>query len=79
MVSKLSEIWVGDPGSEIRDPEKTSPESRGKKAPDHVSRIRLRNTEGGSRNLLIKEKNPWLGRAIQNLQGQFSCKSKNHV
>jgi hypothetical protein len=39
IVPKLSRIWVRDPGSEIRDPEKTYSESRildpgVKKAPD---------------------------------------------
>jgi hypothetical protein len=39
IVTKLSEIWVWDPGSEIRDPEKTYsgsriPDSGVKKAPD---------------------------------------------
>jgi hypothetical protein len=31
--TKLSKIWVWDPGSEIRDPEKTYPGSRGQKGP----------------------------------------------
>jgi hypothetical protein len=43
-VTKLSKIWVWDPGSEIRDPEKNHSGSRGKKAPDPRSRIRIRNT-----------------------------------
>jgi hypothetical protein len=43
IVSKLSKIWIWDPGSEIRDPEKTCPGSRGQKGTG--SRIRLRNTE----------------------------------
>jgi hypothetical protein len=39
IVKKLSKIWVWDPGSEIRDPEKTYsgsriPDPRNKKAPD---------------------------------------------
>ncbi len=39
IVNKLSKIWVWDPGSEIRDPEKTYsgprvPDPRVKKAPD---------------------------------------------
>jgi hypothetical protein len=34
IVTKLSKIWVLDPGSENRDPEKTHPGSRVKKAPD---------------------------------------------
>jgi hypothetical protein len=46
----LSNIWVWDPGSGIRDPEKTYSGSRipdpgVKKAPDPGSRIRIRNTE----------------------------------
>ncbi len=43
---------IRDPGSEIRDPEKTysgswipDPGSRGQKAPDPGSRIRIRNTD----------------------------------
>jgi hypothetical protein len=46
----LSNIWVWDPGSEIRDPEKTysgsripDPGSRGQKGTG--SRIRIRNTD----------------------------------
>jgi hypothetical protein len=47
IVSKLSKIWVWDPGSEIRDPEKIysghpDPGSRGQKGTG--SRIRIRNT-----------------------------------
>jgi hypothetical protein len=44
IVTKLSKIWVWDPGSEIRDPEKPSPDpgSRGQKGTG--SRIRIRNT-----------------------------------
>jgi hypothetical protein len=38
IVTKLSEIWVGNPGSEIRDPEKAYPGSRGQKSTG--SRIR---------------------------------------
>jgi hypothetical protein len=38
----LSNIWVWDPGSEIRDPEKTYSGSRGQKGTG--SRIRIRNT-----------------------------------
>jgi hypothetical protein len=34
IVKKLLKIWSWDPGSEIRDPEKTYPGSRGQKAPD---------------------------------------------
>jgi hypothetical protein len=44
IVNKLSKIWVWDPGSEIRDPEKTYPGSRGQKGTG--SRIRIRNTVG---------------------------------
>ncbi len=43
IVNKLSKIWVWDPGSEIRDPEKTYPGSRGQKGTG--SRIRIRNTD----------------------------------
>jgi hypothetical protein len=39
VVTKLSEIGVGDPGSEIRDPEKTYPGSRGKKSTGYRFRI----------------------------------------
>jgi hypothetical protein len=42
IVTKLSKIWVWDPGSEIRDPEKTYTGSRGQKGTG--SRIRIRNT-----------------------------------
>jgi hypothetical protein len=38
----ISNIWVWDPGSEIRDPGKIYPGSRGQK--DTGSRIRIRNT-----------------------------------
>jgi hypothetical protein len=41
-VNNLSKIWVWDPGSEIRDPEKPYSESRGQKGTG--SRIRIRNT-----------------------------------
>jgi hypothetical protein len=37
IVTKLSKVWIWDPGSEIRDPGV-------KKAPDPGSRIRIRNT-----------------------------------
>jgi hypothetical protein len=43
IVSKLSKIWVWDPGSEIRDPEKTYSGSRGQKGTGF--RIRIRNTD----------------------------------
>jgi hypothetical protein len=43
IVKKLSKIWVWDPGSDIRDPEKPIPDPGVKKAPDPRSRIR--NTE----------------------------------
>ncbi len=38
---------IRDPGSEIRDPEKPIPDpgSRGQKAPNPGSRIRIRNTD----------------------------------
>ncbi len=42
IVTKLLKIWVWDPGSEIRDPEKTYTGSRGQKGTE--SRIRIRNT-----------------------------------
>ncbi len=42
IITKLSKIWVWDPGSEIRDPEKTYPGSRGQKGTG--SQIRIRNT-----------------------------------
>ncbi len=42
IVTKLSKIWDWDPGSEIRDPEKTYSGSRGQKGTG--SRIRIRNT-----------------------------------
>ncbi len=53
--TKLSKIWVWDPGSEILDPEKTPfriPDPGVKKAPDPGSRIRIRNTAAGSKILL---------------------------
>jgi hypothetical protein len=43
-VKKLLKIWSWDPGSEIRDPEKTYSGSRGQKGTG--SRIRIRNTAG---------------------------------
>jgi hypothetical protein len=50
IVTKPSKIWVWDPGSEIRDPEKTysgsqtpDPGSRGQKGTG--SRIQIRNTD----------------------------------
>ncbi len=43
IVTKLSKICVWDPESEIRDPEKTYPGSRGQKCTG--SRIRIRNTD----------------------------------
>jgi hypothetical protein len=39
IVNKISKIWVWDPGSEIRDPEKTYSGSRGQKGTG--SRIRI--------------------------------------
>jgi hypothetical protein len=51
IVKKLLKIWSWDPGSEIRDPGSGKnlfripvPGSRGQKAPDPGSRIRIRNT-----------------------------------
>jgi hypothetical protein len=44
LVNKLSKICVWDPGSEIRDPEKTYSGSRGQTGTG--SRIRIRNTGG---------------------------------
>jgi hypothetical protein len=41
MVSKLSKIWVGDPGSEIRKKPIPDPGSRGQKG----TGSRIRNTE----------------------------------
>ncbi len=49
IVKKLLKIWSWDPGSEIRDPEKTYSGSRGQKAPNPGSRIRIRNTATGVR------------------------------
>ncbi len=43
IVTKLSKIWVRDPGSEIRDPGV-------KKAPDPGSPIRIRNTGKNMQN-----------------------------
>ncbi len=45
IVTKLSKVWVWDPGSQIRDPEKPIPDpgSWGQKGTG--SRIRIRNTE----------------------------------
>jgi hypothetical protein len=42
IVTKPSKIWVWDPGSEIRDPEKTHSGSRGQKSTEF--RIRIPNT-----------------------------------
>jgi hypothetical protein len=44
LVTKFSKLWLWDPGSEIRNPEKTYPGSgtRGQKGTG--SRIRIRNT-----------------------------------
>jgi len=42
IVTKPSKIWVWDPGSEIRDPEKTYSGSRIQRSKRH--RIRIRNT-----------------------------------
>ncbi len=44
IVKKLFKIWSWNPGSEIRDPEKTYSGYRGQKAPNPGSRIRIRNT-----------------------------------
>jgi hypothetical protein len=43
IVTKLSKIWLWDPGSEIRDPEKTYSGSSGQKGTG--SRIRICNTD----------------------------------
>jgi hypothetical protein len=48
IVNKLSKIWIWDPGSEIRDPEKTYsgsqiPDPGVEKAPDPGSWIWIRN------------------------------------
>jgi hypothetical protein len=45
IVTKLSKIWVSDPGSEIRDPEKNIPDPGSKGQKGTESRIRIRNTE----------------------------------
>jgi hypothetical protein len=59
IVKKLLKIWSWDPGSEIRDPEKTYsgsriPDSGVKKhpIPDPGSRIRIRNTDCGFAKLI---------------------------
>ncbi len=44
IVNKVSKIWIWDPGSEIRDPEKTYFGSRIQESKRHRSRIRIRNT-----------------------------------
>jgi hypothetical protein len=44
IVTKLSKIWVWDPGSKIRDLEKIYPGSRGQKAPDPGSATLLGST-----------------------------------
>jgi hypothetical protein len=51
IVTKLSKIWVWDPGSEIRDPEKTYSRSRGQKGTG--SRIRIPNTARKLNNAAI--------------------------
>jgi hypothetical protein len=43
-VTKLLKIWGWDPGSEIRDPEKTYPGSGSRGQKGTGSRIRIRNT-----------------------------------
>ncbi len=50
IVNKLSKIWVWDPGSEIRDPEKTYSGSRGQKG----TGSRIRNTGQKSRIWLFR-------------------------
>jgi hypothetical protein len=51
IVTKLSEIWVWDPGSEIRDPEKPHSGSRIQGSKGTGSRIRIRNTAGSATSL----------------------------
>jgi len=48
IVSKLSKIWVWDPGSEIRDPEKTYSGSRIQRSKRH----RIPDPGSGSATLL---------------------------
>jgi hypothetical protein len=59
IVKKLLKTWSWDPGSEIRDLEKTYSGSRipdpgVKKAPDPGSRIRIRNTVGKKKWIQIR-------------------------
>jgi hypothetical protein len=51
-VSKLSKIWVWDPGSEIRDPEKPIPDPRSKGKKGTESRIPDPDPQHWSRELL---------------------------
>jgi hypothetical protein len=55
IVTKLSKIWVWDPGSRIRDPGSgknlPDPRSRGEKGTG--SRIRIRNTYLGRKKLVM--------------------------
>jgi hypothetical protein len=45
IVTMLSKIWVWDPGSKIRDPEKPIPDPESRDQKGAGSRIRIRNTE----------------------------------
>jgi hypothetical protein len=65
IVNKLSKIWVWDPGSEIRDPEKTYSVSRiqGSKRhripdpdPQHCFKANFRNKIGSSKLSKVKRK-----------------------
>jgi hypothetical protein len=45
IVTKLSKIWVWDPGSEIREPEKTYSGSRGQKAGSGSATLQYERTK----------------------------------
>jgi hypothetical protein len=54
IVPKPSKIWVWDPGSEIRDPEKTYSGSRGQKGTGYRIRQRLRFNQGTQKKYIYK-------------------------
>ncbi len=56
IVKKLLKIWSWDPGSEIRDPEKTYSGSRGQKAPDPGSGSATLEYHNERVDLALKEK-----------------------
>ncbi len=71
IVNMLSKIWIWDPGSEIRDPEKTYSGSRGQKGTG--SWIRIRNT-GGRYNLEPQKNKPHRRQCKMSSSKKFTCK-----